>query len=94
MPYLRPLALLLLLSCLHPGIAASAEDNQQPAPLGWVYLRDGSHELTSRPGKHKEKSDHLTQGTLAPVLKITERGGVKWAQVRILNLATARSSGN
>jgi hypothetical protein len=91
MPHLRPLALLLLLFCLHPGIAASAEDNHQPAPLGWVYLRDGMHELTSRPGKHKEKSDHLTQGALAPVLKITERGGVKWAQIRILNLGTASS---
>jgi hypothetical protein len=91
MPHLKLLALLLTLLCLDPGIAASAEDNKLPATLGWIYLRDSTHELNSRPGKHIEKSGRLTQGTLAPVFKITEKNGVKWAQVRILNLATASS---
>jgi hypothetical protein len=91
MPNLRPLPPLLLLLCLHPLIAASAEEHHQPPPLGWIYLHDSVHELSSRPGKHNPKPYHLTQGTLAPVVKITEKGAAKWAQVRILDLATASS---
>ena len=83
-------ALLALLTCLHPVIAASAEEEKQQRPIGWIYLKAGALDLTAKPGARKDKSDHLARGTLAPVFKITEKDGVKWAQVRILNLATMR----
>jgi hypothetical protein len=81
-------ALLALLVCLHPVIAASAEEDKQPRPIGWIYVRADALDLTTKPGARKGKPEHLARGTLASVLKITEKDGAKWAQVGILNLAT------
>ncbi len=83
-------ALLVLVVCLHPAIAASAEEDKQPPPIEWIYLRASALDMTAKPGARKGRAEHLARGTLAPVFKTTEKDGVKWAQVRILNLATTR----
>jgi hypothetical protein len=84
-------ALLALLVCLRPVIATCAEEDKQPRPIGWIYVKADALDLTAKPRARKNKSDHLARGTLAPVFKMTEKNGVKWAQVRILNLATMRA---
>ena len=82
-------ALLLSLAGLHTLMVASAEDAKPVAPSGWIYVGDSTHKLASRPGHWTDKAPALTRGTLAPVLKVQEKGGTKWAQVHILDLATA-----
>jgi hypothetical protein len=79
-----------LLVSLHPVTAASAEEDKQAPPIGWIYVKADALDLTLRPGGRGEKSEHLARGTLAPVFRMTEKNGVKWAQVRTLNLGTAR----
>jgi hypothetical protein len=90
MPRQTVTVLLALLVSLHPGMTASAEKDKQPTPIGWIYLETGAHDLAAKPGRYKGKPEHLAPGTLAPVFKITDKDGVKWAQVRILNMATMR----
>jgi hypothetical protein len=83
-------SLLSFLVCLHAVIAFSAEEDKGPQPIGWIYVKADVLDMTLKPGARKDKSEHLTYGTLAPVFKITEKNGMKWAQIRILNLSTAR----
>jgi len=81
--------LLALFVYLQPTAAATTIENKQPLPIGWIYAKAGTLDMTAKPGVGKNKPAHLARGTLAPVFKIIEKDGVKWAQIRILNLATA-----
>jgi hypothetical protein len=89
MHYRALVALLSLLASLHPAVVAGAEVDEGPQPIGWIYVKADTLDMTAKPGA-RNKPEHLARGTLAPVFKLTEKKGVKWAAVRILNLATAR----
>jgi hypothetical protein len=87
---IRILAALLVAGLALSWTAAAKEKkNSGPAPpIGWLYLRDGSRDLSVSEEDFQKATRHLPQGSLLPVFKTKEKHGAVYGRVATLNLET------
>ncbi len=82
-------ALLMAVLTLPWTAAAKEKKNTGPViPIGWLYLRDGSRNLSVSEEDFQKATRHLPQGSLVPVFKTKEKHGDTYGRVAALNLQT------
>lgn len=63
-----------------------AQENPAQAFSSWGNVRSGPLDVRPKPRAGKKSSLNLDRGALVEVWKTAERGGKRWAQVRVLSL--------
>ncbi|MFZ0962181.1 MAG: hypothetical protein WAO35_14870 [Terriglobia bacterium] len=91
----RLLIALLVVAAFLPRAVAAKENKQTgphpPTPIGWLNLQAGSRKLMVPEPDLQKATRTLSRGALIPAFKTKEKHGVKFAQVRALNLNTGTS---
>ncbi len=85
---MRQVRVALALVSMAMGLSATlpAQEDTARAFSSWGYVRSGPLDLRSKPGAGKKSSLTLDRGALVEVWKTADRGGSRWAQVRVLSL--------
>ncbi|MBZ5564971.1 MAG: hypothetical protein LAP13_21445 [Acidobacteriia bacterium] len=86
MPQVR---VLFTVVCVAMGLVhnLTAKEKTVPAFTNWGYVRNAPLNVHPKPSAGKRASLQLDRGALVEIWKTVDRGGVHWAQVRVLNLA-------